>query len=76
MATRPILCPPIPPNGWVFFKNQFVLVEEYTGNTENNNGAILKINLADVVYAINSQLPLTFDSLKQELSFFEIGNIL
>lgn len=57
-----------------FFKNQFMLVEEYTGNTENNNGAILKINLADVVYAINSQLPLTFDSLKQELSFFEIGN--
>lgn len=29
MATRPIICPPNPPNGWVFFKNQFMLEEDY-----------------------------------------------
>jgi hypothetical protein len=29
MATRPIICPPIPQPGWVFFKDQFVLEEDY-----------------------------------------------
>jgi len=57
-----------------FFKNQFILVEEYTGNTENNKGTISKINLADVVYAIDSKSPIVFDSLKRQLSFYEIGN--
>ncbi len=57
-----------------FFKNQFILVEEYTGNTENNKGTISKINLADVVYAIDSKSPIIFDSLKHQLSFYEIGN--
>ncbi len=57
-----------------FFKNQFILVEEYTGNTENNKGSISKINLADVVYAIDSKSPIMFDSLKNQLSFYEIGN--
>lgn len=57
-----------------FFKNQFVFVEEYTGNTENNKGAVSKFNIADVVYAIDSKAPIKFDSLKNELSFYEIGN--
>ncbi len=57
-----------------FFKNQFILVEEYTGNTENNKGSISKINLADVIYAIDSKSPIMFDSLKNEVSFYEIGN--
>ncbi|MDX2172393.1 MAG: ABC transporter permease [Bacteroidota bacterium] len=57
-----------------FFKNQFVLVEEYTGNSENNKGAISKFNLADVVYAIDSKAPIKLDPIKQELSFYEIGN--
>jgi len=33
MATRPIICPPITPNGWVFFKNQFALEEDFNYTT-------------------------------------------
>lgn len=57
-----------------FFKNQFIQVEEYTGNTERNKGAITKYNLADVVYAIDNKHPVKYDSLKHQLSFYEIGN--
>jgi len=56
-----------------FFKNQFILVEEYTGNVENNKGAISKFNLADVVYAIDSKSPIQYNATKKELSFYEIG---
>lgn len=56
-----------------FFKNQFILVEEYTGNVENNKGAISKFNLADVVYAIDSKSPIQYNPTKKELSFYEIG---
>ena len=57
-----------------FFKKQFILVEEYTGNSENNKGSISKINLANVVYAIDSKSPIMYDSLLNQLSFYEIGN--
>jgi len=33
MATRPIPCPPAVPNGWVFFKDQFVLEQDYQYTT-------------------------------------------
>lgn len=55
------------------FKNQYILVEEYTGNTPNK-GSITKLNIADVVYAVDSKSPIQYDSLKQTLSFYEIGN--
>ena len=29
MATRPIICPPFPPNGFLFKKDKFVLEEDY-----------------------------------------------
>lgn len=29
MATRPIICPPIPASGWIFFKSSFGLEEDY-----------------------------------------------
>lgn len=57
-----------------FFKNQFVLVEEYTGNIENNKGSISKFNIADVVYAVDSKAPIQYNALKNEISFYEIGN--
>jgi peptide/nickel transport system permease protein len=57
-----------------FFKNQFILVEEYTGNTENNKGSISKFNIADVIYAIDSKASIQYNALKNELSFYEIGN--
>jgi peptide/nickel transport system permease protein len=56
-----------------FFKGPDVLVEEFTGNPDNK-GALSKINLADVVYAIDSKSPIQYNPVKQELSFYEIGN--
>ena len=56
-----------------FFKRQYVLVEEFTGNTQNK-GAVTWNNIADVVYAIDNKYPIEYDSLKHQLSFYEIGN--
>jgi peptide/nickel transport system permease protein len=56
-----------------FFRGANVEVEEFTGNV-NNKGSISKINLADVVYAIDNKYPIQYDTLKRELSFYEIGN--
>ena len=53
------------------FKGPNILVEEYTGNNPNR-GAINSFNVADVVYNIDTRKPLIYDSLKQELSFYEV----
>ena len=55
------------------FKAQNIEVEEYTGN-HPNKGAISSFNLANVVYALNTNKKITYDSLKQTLSFFEIDS--
>ncbi len=54
------------------FKNQFIVVEEYTGNTPNK-GDLTQFNIADVVYSIDANRPLIYDSIHQQLSFFEIN---
>lgn len=54
------------------FKGPFIEVEEYTGN-HPNHGAISRFNLANVAYALNNSLSIHYDSLKQTLTFFEIG---
>jgi peptide/nickel transport system permease protein len=56
-----------------FFKGPFVLVEEFTGN-EQNKGSVSKLNVADVVYAIDSKEPISFNVLTNEVSFYELGN--
>lgn len=56
-----------------FFKGPFVLVEEYTGNP-NNNGSISKLNVADVVYAVDPREPINYNVITNEVSFYEIGN--
>jgi len=33
MATRPIICPPVPANGFIFYKDKFVLEEDYNKTT-------------------------------------------
>jgi hypothetical protein len=33
MATRPIICPPVPASGFIFFKDKFVLEEDYNMTT-------------------------------------------
>lgn len=53
-------------------KNGEVIVEEYTGGIPNN-GPTTKINLADVVYAIDLKSKPVFDSLTNVIRFFELG---
>ncbi|MDO8999573.1 MAG: ABC transporter permease [Bacteroidota bacterium] len=56
------------------FKGQNIIVEEYTGNVGNERAAISTFNIADVIYAIDTKYPIKYDSIKNELSFYEIGN--
>lgn len=55
------------------FAGPNILVEEYTGDTPNN-GAWSAFNLADVVYALDLKQAIIFDSLRQTISFYEIGS--
>jgi len=56
------------------FKNQYIDVEEYTGNTPNK-GTKTRLNIADVVYAVDSKFPIQYDSLKSTLSFYQTGDV-
>lgn len=53
------------------FSGPDVLIEEYTGN-HPNHGSIDAFNLADVIYNLDPKKPLVYDSLKQEISFYEL----
>jgi peptide/nickel transport system permease protein len=53
------------------FKGTDILIEEYTGN-HPNTGAITGFNIADVVYNIDTKKQILYDSLKNELSFFDM----
>jgi peptide/nickel transport system permease protein len=55
------------------FSGPNILVEEYTGN-HPNKGAISGFNVADVIYVVDPRSPILFDSLKNEFSFYEMGN--
>lgn len=57
-----------------FFKGDVILVEEYTGNTENNKGTISKYRLADVVYHLNPAIQPTYDTLKGTVTFTDYKN--
>jgi peptide/nickel transport system permease protein len=50
------------------FNGADILVEEYTG-TEPNDGTFTRFNLADVAYALHQKKTITYDSLKNEISF-------
>ncbi|MBA2610371.1 MAG: ABC transporter permease [Bacteroidetes bacterium] len=56
------------------FKGKDIVVEEFTGNKDNKGATFSTFNLADVVYAIDTRSPITYDSLKNQLSFYEVGN--
>ncbi|MBX3163234.1 MAG: ABC transporter permease [Bacteroidetes bacterium] len=55
------------------FKNDEIILEEYTGNS-TNNGSHESFNLADVLFALDTKHKIKFDTLKQTLSFYEIDN--
>lgn len=54
------------------FKGADIVVEEFTGNLPNNGGRS-SFNIADVTHALNTGHTVVYDSLKQTLSFYEIG---
>lgn len=54
------------------FKGADIIIEEYTGS-QPNDGALSNFNLANVVYALDDKAPVQYDSIKGELSFYEIG---
>ncbi|MBK9285929.1 MAG: ABC transporter permease [Sphingobacteriaceae bacterium] len=56
-----------------FFKGPFILIEEFTGN-KNNNGSISKVNVADVIYAVDQKEPINYNVLTNEVSFYEVDN--
>ena len=52
------------------FSGNDIVVEEYTGN-EPNRGTKMRYNLADVVYDINSNLPIKNDEQKGTTEFYQ-----
>ena len=56
------------------FKGKDIIVEEFTGNVDNQGATVSKFNVADVVYAIDTKYPIVYDSLRMQLSFYEVGN--
>ncbi len=55
------------------FSGNDIVVEEYTGN-EPNRGTKMRYNLADVVYDINSNLPVKNDEQKGTTEFYEYSS--
>lgn len=49
-----------------------LILEEYTGNIPNN-GTKVPINLADVVYDINTNYPIKNDSITNSIEFYQIS---
>ncbi len=56
------------------FKGKDIVVEEFTGNVDNQGATVSKFNVADVVYAIDTKYPIVYDSSRMQLSFYEVGN--
>ncbi len=56
------------------FKGKDIIVEEFTGNLNNKGATFSTFNVADVVYAIDTKYPIVYDSLRMQLSFYEVGN--
>jgi peptide/nickel transport system permease protein len=56
------------------FNRQNIIIEEYSGHNNKKQNTSLKFNIADVVYAIDKKFPLTYDSIKNEISFNELNN--
>jgi len=54
------------------FNNENIIIEEYT-ESGDYKGALTRFNIADVVYALDGTKEILYDSLKKELTFFEIN---
>jgi peptide/nickel transport system permease protein len=54
------------------FKGSDIIVEEYTGSTPNN-GAKTSFNLADVLFALSPSTKPSYDSIRNTITFLELG---
>ncbi len=51
----------------------FILVEEYTGN-KVNNGTKIRYEMVDVLYPLDFKKPIVYDTLERKVSFYTLGN--
>ncbi len=54
---------------YYFFHDQYVTIEEYTGATPNK-GIKVSFNIADVVYALDTKLPVKYNTETRLISFY------
>ena len=55
------------------FVGNNVVVETFTGR-EPNNGIVMKVNMADVAYSINTQKPFINDTVNHKMTFYVFGS--
>ncbi len=59
---------------YYFFQGQYVIIEGYTGSTPNK-GIKVSFNIADVLYPIDTKLPIKFDEENGLLSFYTVDGV-
>lgn len=59
---------------YYFFHDQYVTIEGYTGSTPNN-GIKVSFNIADVLYPIDTKLPIRYDRENGLLTFYTIDGV-
>ncbi len=55
------------------FSGENILIAEYTGGIADSTN-MAGFNMADVVFSLDNSLPVTYDSVRQNLSFYELNN--
>lgn len=63
----------VPIYGFDYDTYNNVIIEEYTGSRPNA-GTKIKYDLVDIIYALDSNKPYIYDTLKNSVSFYEISN--
>jgi len=59
---------------YYFFHDQYVTIEGYTGSVPNN-GVKVSFNIADVLYPLDTKMPVKFDKENGLLTFYTIDGI-
>ncbi|GIV26675.1 MAG: hypothetical protein KatS3mg027_0489 [Bacteroidia bacterium] len=59
---------------YYFFQGQYVTIEGYTGSNPNK-GIKMSFNIADVLYPIDTKLPIKFDEENGLLTFYTVDGV-
>ncbi len=59
---------------YYFFHDQYVTIEGYTGSMPNN-GMKISFNIADVLYSIDTKLPIKYDQENGLLTFYTVDGV-